>query len=656
MLRVRRAATWAALLLMAGACLLASAEPVEVPGYNCPAACKPPNCKCASHDIPGGLDPANTPQFVVLTNDDAITVTTMPVILDITSKAYNPQGCEIPATWFVSQNYTDYHLVQEVYMKNHEIATHTLYHVPNPDLFQIVGMKLWLNQTAHVPLEKIRGFRAPFLMHNPDQRKILQENGFTYDSSIPEPFPTATSPDGSDRLWPYTMDYGLPQRCDLGTGPCSVNESLPGLWEFPMWDVQNDEGVVLTNMDPQGDLYEAYKREFDRNYNGNRAPVGVYIHAAWLMDPTRAAAMQQFINYALSFENTWFVTMSEAIDWIKAPVPAVKYAAQRQAQGCDPPTDMWFPSGSYCQGIQCVNGNFSDSACQCVCIAEFIPNQPGWCADPETGACTVPKVWSSADKSFSCPDHAQREPVAQASPSPATEDPSVANCGHPLQDFVGLGISGTQDNSALYSQALRAVDGLCDTCASATDPTGNYFTVVLPNQLSVTSIQLTAGENTTGAFIFVGDSSDNNGMANPVCAQNLDLPAKQAVSIECSGVGRYVTLATPKNLTICDIYVQGYETAPTASPSPSPSPVTATPTTEGAAPTNPLLDQLLSTTSDDTESGGVQQEPQYSRLGMEGATPVEDNTDELTQQLVSQYEQEIAVINERAQHGKKRGL
>jgi hypothetical protein len=42
--------------------------------------------------------------------------------------------------------------------------------------------------------------------------------GFLYDSSIPEPFPTATSPSGNDRLWPYTMDYGLPQRCDLGTG------------------------------------------------------------------------------------------------------------------------------------------------------------------------------------------------------------------------------------------------------------------------------------------------------------------------------------------------------------------------------------------------------------------------------------------------------
>lgn len=117
----------------------------------------------------------------------------------------------------------------------------------------------------------------------------------------------------------------------------------------------------------------------------------------------------------------------------------------------------------------------------------------------------------------------------------------------------------------------------------------------------MTSIQLTVGEKTTGAFVFVGDSSDNNGMSNPVCAkvslgagrtlghvlrtrgtasrpaaltvathchtrrrplavhtpvQNLDLPANQAVSLECSGVGKYVTLATPKNLTICDIYIQ----------------------------------------------------------------------------------------------------
>lgn len=34
-------------------------------------------------------------------------------------------------------------------------------------------------------------------------------------------------------------------------GPCHVNETLKGLWEFPMWDVQGADGAVLTNMDPQ---------------------------------------------------------------------------------------------------------------------------------------------------------------------------------------------------------------------------------------------------------------------------------------------------------------------------------------------------------------------------------------------------------------------
>lgn len=49
-------------------------------------------------------------------------------------------------------------------------------------------------------------------------------------------------------------------------------------------------------------------------------------------------------------------TLEQVIDWVKDPVPADKYADQRRAQGCDPPNDLWSPSGHYCQGIQCVNG------------------------------------------------------------------------------------------------------------------------------------------------------------------------------------------------------------------------------------------------------------------------------------------------------------
>ena len=41
----------------------------------------------------------------------------------------------------------------------------------------------------------------------------------------------------------------------------------------------------------QGDPYELFKLQFDERYNGNRAPLGIFIHAAWLIaDPSCATA------------------------------------------------------------------------------------------------------------------------------------------------------------------------------------------------------------------------------------------------------------------------------------------------------------------------------------------------------------------------------
>jgi peptidoglycan/xylan/chitin deacetylase (PgdA/CDA1 family) len=88
-------------------------------------------------------------------------------------------------------------------------------HVASPNASEIVGARDWLNKTAGIPKEKVVGFRAPYLMFDPQQREILQENGFSFDSSISEQYPTATSPSAGQRLWPYTMDYGLPQNCAI---------------------------------------------------------------------------------------------------------------------------------------------------------------------------------------------------------------------------------------------------------------------------------------------------------------------------------------------------------------------------------------------------------------------------------------------------------
>lgn len=76
----------------------------------------------------GKLSLEETPQLVLITFEDAVN--------DVHNKAFemlfntslrrNPNGCEIRATFFVSHEWTDYSLVQNLYADGHEIASHTV--------------------------------------------------------------------------------------------------------------------------------------------------------------------------------------------------------------------------------------------------------------------------------------------------------------------------------------------------------------------------------------------------------------------------------------------------------------------------------------------------------------------------------------------------
>ena len=51
---------------------------------------------------------------------------------------------------------------------------------------------------------------------------------------------------------------------------------------------------------------------------GNRAPIGIFIHAAWLIaDPTREDQLSAFIQYALGKDNVVFATISE-VGWLSS--------------------------------------------------------------------------------------------------------------------------------------------------------------------------------------------------------------------------------------------------------------------------------------------------------------------------------------------------
>lgn len=121
----------------------------------------------------------------------------------------NPNGAPVSVTFFVSHEYTDYYLVHQLYKKGHEIAVHTITHQLTGEQRNALNESIWhaemgdhrllMSYFASIPLNKIKGFRAPFLQIGGDAMyKVIQESGLEYDCSR-----TTNTRD----LWPYTAEY-----------------------------------------------------------------------------------------------------------------------------------------------------------------------------------------------------------------------------------------------------------------------------------------------------------------------------------------------------------------------------------------------------------------------------------------------------------------
>ncbi|VDN43420.1 unnamed protein product [Gongylonema pulchrum] len=84
--------------------------------------------KFAGDQPPGGLAVAATPQFVVLTFDDAINGQSEPIYRELleTYNFRNSNGCPIQATIFVSHEWTNYDAVERFYRQGHEIASNSI--------------------------------------------------------------------------------------------------------------------------------------------------------------------------------------------------------------------------------------------------------------------------------------------------------------------------------------------------------------------------------------------------------------------------------------------------------------------------------------------------------------------------------------------------
>ncbi len=331
--------------------LILGATSIASQAYSCATSCIAPDCYCASPQLPSGLSRSETPQFVVITFDDALHETASDLTEQIAGQQHsNPNGSIVPFTYYVSTNYTNYHLVQQRYAQGHEIAVHTMTHTTDTqtsyDVWraEIVGAREALSNIAEIPLADVVGFRAPFLQHSDLSTAVLHEEGFLYDSSIAEA-PGLLSNNAAEFIWPYTLDSMGAQECHSGECP---QYNYPGLWQVPMWMLLDEANRPMAVMDPPGtrdSLLNLFSHNFDQRHQGNRAPLGIFLHAGWLSNPQHVQAVNDFIQYANTHNDVWFVTNRQLIEWIKNPVPANEMNTWEWVQPQSPSTIIEIADG-----------------------------------------------------------------------------------------------------------------------------------------------------------------------------------------------------------------------------------------------------------------------------------------------------------------------
>jgi len=303
------------------------------------STCQLPACFCSpkSIDIPGGADPTNIPQMVTITFDDAVNNLNFDILQQIfNGKRLNPNGCPIESTFFVSHKYTNYSMVQELHRSGHEIASHSITHTNNEDYWSSGSKQTWQDEFsgarqimetfANIPEGHVLGARAPFLRVGGNRQfEALEEGSFLYDSSLVAPLQNPP-------LWPYSLFFSMPHRCFGNAQKCPTRSY--SVWEMVMNELDRREDPMddeqlsgCTMVDScntirtPDNLYSVLTHNFFRHYEQNRAPLGIYLHAAWFKsNPEMLEAFEFWIDeIQSSFDDVFFVSQSSVLKWMQQP-------------------------------------------------------------------------------------------------------------------------------------------------------------------------------------------------------------------------------------------------------------------------------------------------------------------------------------------------
>lgn len=309
------------------------------------------------------------------------------------------------------------YLLEAINGSGHQLATHTCHHVSAPPYSgtspdngyvpEIQGAFEFFNAQCDIPMGDMHGFRNPnlgFTQATFDSLNTLAMGGTyqtVWDSSITEGQTNSLVPGdsgyGASFIFPYTLHDGIKQDCTAGAGSCDNSVKNAYIWEYPMTFLYYppvggaDPQPIGDSMDPAPSPEASIKDFLDYNlsqhYNGNRAPMGIFLHGAvWLplMDPgetkTRGEQLKEWMESVMTtYEDVYFVTVDQVLNWMENPVTAADYKLPECFNGnsCFPPVSS-NPTYEF-QG--CVFGTLNGDTCVCDCYTSY-------CTDDE-GACTV---------------------------------------------------------------------------------------------------------------------------------------------------------------------------------------------------------------------------------------------------------------------------
>ena len=248
-------------------------------------------------------------QFITITFESAVTQAILPLVTF--AQRNNGISCTIPATFFVSNNFTDYYATSELYYKQgFEIAANTMGSPDLPSSKEIGGSRAATAFYANIPFENITGFRAPFLHVNKRILQSVSNLGFEYDSSL----------DISSPTFPYRMSTVL-SKCD------SCNElSLPKLISVPLTQLEDNNNQLVDILDPSlntsDDVFQLFKSNLENHQNHENTPFGLNLQPATLLtQPYISDGLNKFIDYAVTLENVYFVTNQQLIKYFQSSPP-----------------------------------------------------------------------------------------------------------------------------------------------------------------------------------------------------------------------------------------------------------------------------------------------------------------------------------------------